>query len=783
MPIGDSLTGLIAAVLAAALLLSLWLGWQLFSQRGELRRWARQLALLTEVLAAAAGGACLWHGSRRTFEMTASLRLLLGLDPEAGWNELLARLTELDRQRLSEAVGRLEAEGSNFTLVLSTAEGRSLAVTGTRGEPAAGLGAPDILWFTDASSSVSLEAARARLERERDRAQQLIDVLPWPIWRRSRDLALAWINRAYAETLGIGREAALRQGSQLISAAAEARALAERAQRTGRAQAESHSVVVGGHRRLIDVTEQPLLGEELVGYAEDVTALAETQDELARHVAAHAEVLQRLATAIAIYGKDKRLKFYNAAYIRLWRHDLPWLKGEPSLAEEIEVLRERRRLPEYSDFAQHKQQRLNLFTQLIEPVEELMHLPDGTTLMMTVAPHPFGGLVFTYEDVTDRLALESSYNTLIAVQRETLDNLNEAIAVFGSDGRLRLTNPAFAQLWDLSPAMLAPGTHVNDLASRMGVALAGADPGDLGADPDAAREPSGDRIEREDGRVIDYGRVPLPDGATLIVYQDVTDTTRVERALRDRNAALETADRLKSEFMANVSYELRTPLNAIIGFSELLTHQLFGPLNDRQMEYAQAIVSSSSALVTLINDILDLATIEAGYMTLELSDVEIRPLLLGLSALVQERSRNRELMVAVDCPEDVGGLRADERRLKQAMFNLLSNALKFTPAGGRVTLRARRQGEAVALSVIDTGVGIAESDRERVFESFERGQQSGRAAGAGLGLSLVRSLIELHDGKVKLESEVGSGTTITCLLPIAGPDLEITPTLHDIAEP
>src|SRR5258708_33061900 len=170
-------------------------------------------------------------------------------------------------------------------------------------------------------------------------------------------------------------------------------------------------------------------------------------------------------------------------------------------------------------------------------------------------------------------------------------------------------------------------------------------------------------------------------------------------------------------------------------------------------------------------------------MTLELRGVEIRPLLLGLSALVQERSRNRELMVAVDCPEDVGGLRADERRLKQAMFNLLSNALKFTPAGGRVTLRARRQGEAVALSVIDTGVGIAESDRERVFESFERGQQSGRAAGAGLGLSLVRSLIELHDGKVKLESEVGSGPTITCLLPIAGPHLESTPTLHDIAEP
>ncbi|MBI3498462.1 MAG: PAS-domain containing protein [Proteobacteria bacterium] len=630
------------------------------------------------------------------------------------------------------------------------------------------MGAPDILWFTDASASVALEAARTRLERERDGARALLDLLPWPIWRRGRDVVLAWVNRAYADTLGVSRETVLSQSSALVSAAAEARALAERAQRTGRAQSESHSVVVRGQRRLLDVTEQPMAGGELAGYAEDVTVVAETQDELARHVAAHGEVLQRLATALAIYGKDKRLKFYNAAYVRLWRHDPRWLKGEPSLAEEIEVLRERRRLPEYSDFAQHKQQRLNLFTQLIEPVEELMHLPDGTTLMMTVAPHPFGGLVFTYEDVTDRLALESSYNTLIAVQRETLDNLNEAIAVFGSDGRLRLTNPAFAQLWSLPP-LLAPGTHVNDLARRMGLALAGADPGDLAADPEAAREPSGARIERQDGRVVDYGRVPLPDGATLMIYQDVTDTTRVERALRERNAALETADRLKSEFMANVSYELRTPLNAIIGFSELLTHQLFGPLNERQLEYTQAIVSSSSALVTLINDILDLASIEAGYMTLELNPVEIRPLLVGLASLVQERARNRELVVAVECGDDIGSLRADERRLKQALFNLLSNALKFTPSGGRVTLAARRQGAMVALSVSDTGVGIAESDRERVFDRFERGQQSGRAAGAGLGLSLVRSLIELHGGEVTLDSALGQGTTITCLVPADGP--------------
>jgi signal transduction histidine kinase len=707
--------------------------------------------------------------------MTPALAGLIGLDAGSGWEALLAALTEPDRQRLSEATQALAGAGQSFSLILRADNGLSLAVSGNRAETAAG--PIDILWFTDASQSMKLEGARARLEREHGRATQLLDVLPWPIWRRARDLSLTWVNRAYSDTLGQSREAVLDREAPLVSAAGEeAKALAERAQRSGRPQSESHSLVVVGQRRLFDVTERPLKGEELVGYAEDVSALAETQDELARHVAAHAEVLQRLATALAIYGKDKRLKFYNAAYVRLWRHDERWLKGEPSLGEEIEVLRERRRLPEYSDFAQQKQQRLNLFTQLIEPIEELQHLPDGTTLMMTVAPHPLGGLVFTYEDVTDRLALESSYNTLIAVQRETLDNLHEAIAVFGSDGRLKLTNPAFASMWRMPPELLQPETHVNELARHMGVAFAGADPGDLSADPETARAPSASRIEHADGRAIDYARVPLPDGATLMIYQDVTDTARVERALRERNAALETADRLKSEFMANVSYELRTPLNAIIGFSELLTQQLFGPLNIRQLEYSQAILSSSSALISLINDILDLATIEAGYMTLDLSQVEIRPLLIGLAALVQERARNRELAILVDCPDDIGSLVADERRLKQALFNLLTNALKFTPPGGRISFRARRRDVAVALSVIDTGIGIPAEDRERVFERFERGPSS-RASGAGLGLSLVRSLVELHGGKVALESTLGTGTTITCTLPIAGPDPASLPAL------
>jgi signal transduction histidine kinase len=264
--------------------------------------------------------------------------------------------------------------------------------------------------------------------------------------------------------------------------------------------------------------------------------------------------------------------------------------------------------------------------------------------------------------------------------------------------------------------------------------------------------------------------VPLPDGNVLLTYQDVTDTQRVERALRERNEALETAGRLKSEFIANVSYELRTPLNAIIGFAEILANEYFGALTPRQLDYSRGILDSSHRLLSLINDILDLATIEAGYMTLETAEVDIHDMLETVLTLTRERARNQNLDLSLHCRDDIGGIEADDRRLKQALFNLISNAIKFTPPGGSIRLEAERetnsQGDELVLSVADTGVGIPVADQARVFEKFERGDPSLAQTGAGLGLSLVKSLVELHGGTVTMTSNPDHGTVVRCHLPV-----------------
>jgi two-component system, NtrC family, sensor kinase len=242
---------------------------------------------------------------------------------------------------------------------------------------------------------------------------------------------------------------------------------------------------------------------------------------------------------------------------------------------------------------------------------------------------------------------------------------------------------------------------------------------------------------------------------------------RLFREIADKSAQLEAASRHKSEFLANMSHELRTPLNAIIGFSEVLVDRMFGELNEKQDEYLKDIYASGQHLLSLINDILDLAKIEAGRMELEAADFDLPGAIDNALILVRERASRRGITLGQSVDERLGQIRGDERKVKQVLLNLLSNALKFTPEGGRIDVSAGvRNGDAL-VSVKDTGVGIAPEDQEAVFEEFKQvGKADKKVEGTGLGLALSRKFIELHGGKIWVTSTVGVGSTFTFTLPL-----------------
>ena len=253
---------------------------------------------------------------------------------------------------------------------------------------------------------------------------------------------------------------------------------------------------------------------------------------------------------------------------------------------------------------------------------------------------------------------------------------------------------------------------------------------------------------------------------------DVTDAIRLEEMLRERVELFEAADRLKSEFIANVSYELRTPLNAIVGFSELLRSGWYGPLNPRQVGFADAVLEASQRLNTFVSDLLDLASIEAGYLRLEPRSVLLAGLLRDVLTLWQERARSESVDLLLECDEDVGSVQCDPRRLGQALSALISNACKFAPAGGFVRLSAIRSTDRLYLRVDDSGPGIPEDNRARLQGAFERGQivsSRMREAGPGLGLALARRLIELHGGNLVIADSPEGGASVRLELPLNRP--------------
>ncbi|MFY9688095.1 MAG: PAS-domain containing protein [Pseudolabrys sp.] len=666
--------------------------------------------------------------------------------------------------RMEQAVDTLRSEGRGFAMTVTSRAGRPVEVEGRV------IAGRAILRLRDVSGIeqelLDLAARHDELLGDVEIMRSLLDTLSAPVWARDAAGRLIFVNAAYARAVDAENPTdAVARELELLDQSA--RTEVARARATGATYVGRLPAVATGVRRVFDVIDASS-GAGSAGMAIDRIEAETLRSELLRMTEAHRRVLDQLSTGVAVFNIDRKLTFYNAAFRSLFELDAGFLDQTPTDASVLDILRDKRKLPEEQNFRQWRQELYEAY-RAIEPKEHTWHLPDGRTLRVITTPNPEGGVTYLYDDVTERLDMHRRYDALIRVQSETLDHLAEAVAVFGSDGRVRLHNPAFQRMWKLSHDALEQRPHIEAITAWC---QALHDDNTVWRNLRAAvtaidnREPIAARIERRDGAMIELATVPLPDGATLVAFQDMTDTMNVERALRERNEALETADSIKIDFVHHVSYELRSPLTNIIGFANLLGDPAFGHLNPKQTEYLGYITTSTNALLALINNILDLATIDAGAMTLNLTDVDIRTSMEAAAEGVQDRLARNRIALDIHAPADIGSFTADERRLRQILFNLLSNAVGFSPSGETVTLVAERRADAVIFVVTDRGPGIAPEAKDRVFEWFETDSRGSQHRGPGLGLSLVRSFVELHGGSVSIDSVPDQETTVTCLFPL-----------------
>nr|WP_274423495.1 PAS domain-containing sensor histidine kinase [Chelativorans sp. YIM 93263] len=666
--------------------------------------------------------------------------------------------------RLDRATANLRDNGTNFDLVLETRDGVLLEVQGRKSA------LHSVVRFL-ALSAVQAEHARLKLDHERlriesDSIRGLIDSLNMPFWLRDEAGRLKWVNKAYARAVDANEAVvAVRDGRELLPT--DARSAMARRHLDEPVLSEAVSTVVDGDRRVFQVTDYARR-EGSAGIAVDTSELEAFQREYESTLRSHSDTLDKLTTPVAIFDANQKLKFFNQAFRELWDLDPIFLDSGPENALFLDRLRSEGKLAEQPEWRRWKEQLLSAY-RVVEPQEHWWHLPDGRTLRVIASPQPKGGVTWVFENLTEKIDLESRYNAVVQVQGETLDNLAEGVVVFGPDGRLRLSNPAFQKLWRVPDDLIRRETHITELKTA--------------CDPMAPESPWGEfvgaatgfddeRRDREgqteltDGTVLGYAIIHLPNGQVMITFVDVTDSTNVERALKEKNEALEKADKLKNDFVQHVSYELRSPLTNIIGFTELLALETTGPLNRRQREYVDHIGSSSSLLLTVVNDILDLATVDAGIMELDISEVNIPPMVEGAAELVTERLREHNITLDVAVEDVPECFLADENRIRQILYNLLSNAANYAPENGRISLSARQTGDCVEFRVHDNGPGIAPDVLQTIFKRFEPHNSGGRRRGAGLGLSIVKSFVELHGGKVEIETGEGRGTAVKCFLPL-----------------
>ncbi|MEE3099287.1 MAG: PAS-domain containing protein, partial [Pseudomonadota bacterium] len=571
--------------------------------------------------------------------------------------------------------------------------------------------------------------------------------------------------------------------------------------RDGRAAVfDAHS----GERRWFEISSRAGGEGEDLRFAVDAAPAVHAEGALRRFVETLTETFAHIRIGLAIFDRERRLGLFNPAFAELMRLDPAWLAARPDLPAVLAQLRESRRLPDHEDFGQWRRGILGLFGEgegdaLRGPRPErteIWHLPGEEQIRMVARPHPQGAVAFLFEDVTETARLERRFLTETETRRAVMDRLEEGVVAFGPDGVARFANPAFAAMWGFRPGADGDGLRLADALARFRARSAGREVWDRLAGFFAAagaRSAWSDEVALTDGRRLRARVAALPDGSVLVAFLDVTDALRAEAAMRDRSAALEAAEEIRSALIEQVSLRMRTPLARVSGLTQRLRDgasdgdadaggwgtgggasrggvsgggmsgggasrpagfgedgvisgggAVDGVLGPRQLALLDGVLEAAAQMQEALTGVADLASAQAGVLAMSPEPVNLRAALASALDVARRRAQARGVALSLEADEALDASQAvtgDAQRLRQLLFNLVADAVHRAPAGGWVRAGARRLGERVE-------VWTDEPAPEAVAEGRTEAEAAVRG---GLAHALVRRFAELHDGGVRVE--------------------------------
>ncbi|MBP7136513.1 MAG: PAS-domain containing protein [Sphingomonadaceae bacterium] len=781
LTLSHTMAVLIGAVMAIWLGLAVWAVWTGLKLRKRAEFSTSQADRLASLLESAPALPLMVRNDGR-IEAPERLGDWLGLPKVPNFVSDLAGhncgLTDDDAAALVRDVSAVQRSGRSFSRAIR-AQGSSRTLL-VRGAPAAvrlGSSGAVILWWFDATESQAeigrLGEESARLKLAFDRLSGLIEAAPMPMWHRGPDMRIALVNNAYVRAVEAESAAdVIARGLELVDVGAEASPLAaaQRARETNQPVSRVVPITVGGERRAARIVDVPLGDAGVAGFAMDVEEVERANAAFRRFVASQRDTLDRLSAGVAQFGADRSLLFCNQPFVRQFALKQEWVAERPDFDRLLDRMREANRVPETRDFPGWKAEHREWFMASDGVQEENWLLPDGAHLRVVAQPLPDGGLLAIFEDRTEQAQLASARDTLLRVRTATFDNMFEAVGVFESDGRLHLWNSRFRQVWDFDEDFLAGHPHVDALAEAASSKLLNASRASLIREmvrsATVERQQRSGRLALKNGRHFEFAAVPLPDGNALFTMLDISDSRRVESVLRERADALEEANRVKSSFVANMSYELRTPLTSISGFAEMLQQGFGGQLEEQGRAYVAAILDSTERLSGLVDKVLDLTQSDAGQLPLERKPVDIAAMLEEAARDHRPSATAKAIDFAIEIDQTVGMVNGDARRLRQVFDHLLENSFAYTPEGGRILIHAEGNKERAVVIVSDNGPGMNMAEQTAALDRFGRVAEGRSSEPAlGLGLPLAKQFVEAHGGTLTLVSEPGQGTLVRIELP------------------
>ena len=598
---------------------------------------------------------------------------------------------------------------------------------------------------------------------------KILDFLPVYIWQKNRNLQVTYCNEAYAKALEASKDYVIANNVKLISASRRG-VYVDQSLYSTKPKKNTEHVVINGSRRLLSIEETPFTKDgKSTGVAIDITDKEEIETNFRNYQKHTEEVFNNISVPVAIFDANTILVFANQAIIRMFSVAEVDIYKNYKFADIMNYLLTRGSIIASEDILKYKAKAKELFQEVIEPHCTTIHLTNGNVLSVTITPNHSGGLVFVFEDITDKVQLERKVNSVSSIYRKTLDAFSEGAIILESDSKIKIANKVALDLWrrekieayigdffQNSSQLLTADSKIQLMDTSLLAMI-------------SERVAFSKQLQFLSGETIRCEYMPLPDGLGIMRFVNISDTVNLTKTIEEKKVITEQIDRLKSNLISNISHEMHASIQTIAGFADILCNKYFGELSGQQMEYCYGISNAIKNLSDTIDAVIELANMEAGQMKLSYADARLLKIIQTAISLVNDVAKKQNISISTNFEDPEFDVYLDEKSITKALFYLINHSMQELSSGNKINILVtinNDQGD-FEIAIKDDGTLLPADELENIQQGLaDNSKYNYLEHSLDFGLALANNIVKLHKGALDVQSDEASGNVVICKLPI-----------------